>query len=123
MSVYYETGIEEPEIMGSGSQRSCIVTTSNEEEAKAIFKIGGRNYLQKITTIPGKRVIEEWDAKSQKWVPQDIYQRYSPDSATVAVTLNKEELKALGVNLSQCNTSEIVEAIHRIIQHTKGETV
>lgn len=122
MSVYYETGIEEPEIMGSGSQRSCIITTGNEEEAKVLFKIGGRNYLQKITTIPGKRVIEEWDAKSQKWFPQDTYQRYEPDSATVVVTLNKEELKKLGLNTPQCDTSKIVEAIHRAIQHMKGET-
>lgn len=70
MKVYFETGIEEPEIMGSGSHRFDIIITDNEEEAKMFFKNGGRNYLQKFTIIPSKRIIEDWDPELKKFVPQ-----------------------------------------------------
>lgn len=67
MIVHFETGVERPEILGSGSQRSNVVSTTDEDEAMRLFKTGGRNYLIKITDTKTKHIIEEWDDKSQKW--------------------------------------------------------
>lgn len=66
--VYYETGIETPEILGSGSQFSNIVTTRSEEAAFKAYKEGNRNYLYKITHNPGApRVVEWWSDWEQCW--------------------------------------------------------
>ena len=67
MIVHFETGIERPEILGSGSQRSNVVSTTDEDEAMRLFKTGGRNYLIKITDTKTKHIVEEWDDKLQKW--------------------------------------------------------
>ena len=65
---YYETGIEIPEILGSGSQVSNIMTTANEEEAFRAYHIGDRNYLYRITHCPGKpRIIEWWSEWEKCW--------------------------------------------------------
>ena len=65
---YYETGIEEPEILGSGSSFYNVVTTSDESEAFQAFYKGNRNYLLKVTHIFGKpRKIECWDEEQKCW--------------------------------------------------------
>lgn len=65
---YYETGIETPEILGSGSQVSNIMTTANEEDAFRAYYTGNRNYLYRITHHPGKpRVIEWWSEWEKCW--------------------------------------------------------
>lgn len=66
--IYYETGIETPEILGSGSQFSSIVTTKNEEEAMRAYRTGGRNYLYRITHNPGEpRIVEWWNEWEKCW--------------------------------------------------------
>lgn len=65
--VYYETGIERPEILGSGSQFSSVITTPDEKEARAAFATGSRNYLIRVTITNGKRTIDEWDAELKEW--------------------------------------------------------
>lgn len=66
--VYYETGIEIPEILGSGSQFSSVVTTTNEEDAFRAYRTGGRNYLYRITHTTGEpRVIEWWSEWEKCW--------------------------------------------------------
>lgn len=47
--VLYETGIEEPEIFGSGSTYSNVVYFPDEERAFEEFHHCGRNYLHRIT--------------------------------------------------------------------------
>lgn len=54
-TIRYETGIEEPEILGSGTNRYNVFTSRSKEEAIEMSKIGGRNYLRRYT----KTVIEE----------------------------------------------------------------
>lgn len=66
--IYYETGIEEPEILGSGSSFYNVVTTSDESEAFQAFYKGNRNYLLKVTHSVGKpREIEWWDEEQKCW--------------------------------------------------------
>lgn len=57
---YYETGIESPEIVGSGSSFSNVVVTTNEREAFQAYH-DGRNYLLRVTYSAGRRSIEWWD--------------------------------------------------------------
>lgn len=68
LKIVYETGIETPEILGSGSQFSSVVTTANKEDAFRAYHTGGRNYLYRITDCPGKpRVIEWWSEWEKCW--------------------------------------------------------
>ena len=115
MGVYYETGIEEPEVMGSGSHHWNMVTTQDEDEAKHLFKIGGRNYLWKVTTIRGKRVMEEWEPKTEKWVPRGILGSYQPSYARVAIDISRDEMKKLGFDEFPNDSTELVSAIHTAI--------
>ena len=66
--VYYETGIETPEILGSGSSFSNVVTTIDESEAFREYRKGLRNYLLKVTHGIGEpRKIEWWDEEQGCW--------------------------------------------------------
>lgn len=66
--IYYETGIEEPEILGSGSSFYNVITTADESEAFQAFHKGSRNYLLKITYGVGEpRRIEWWDEEQKCW--------------------------------------------------------
>ena len=56
----YETGIESPEILGSGSSFSSVATISNEEDAKEAYKKGGRNYLLRYKYDNARRIIKYW---------------------------------------------------------------
>lgn len=66
--VYYETGVETSEILGSGSQFSNIVITVDEAEAMRAYHNGNRNYLYRITHNPGQpRMIEWWSEWEKCW--------------------------------------------------------
>ena len=65
---YYETGIETPEILGSGSSFSSVITTSDESEAFQAYLSGNRNYLLRITySIDSPRKVEWWDEEQECW--------------------------------------------------------
>ena len=66
--VFYETGIEESEILGSGSSFSSVITTPDESEAFQAYRSGGRNYLLRATySIDRPRMIERWDKEQECW--------------------------------------------------------
>ena len=52
---YYETGIETPEILGSGSSFSSVITTSDENEAFQVYRSGNRNYLLRVRLSDGTK--------------------------------------------------------------------
>ena len=60
----YETGIESPEILGSGSSFSSVATISNEDDAKEAYKKGGRNYLLRYKYDNTRRIIQYWDGSN-----------------------------------------------------------
>lgn len=62
----YETGREEPEILGSGSQEYNVVRTTNQGQAFLLSKEAGRNYLIRSRTINGLRETQWWDG--DKWM-------------------------------------------------------
>lgn len=65
---YYETGIETPEILGSGSSFSSVITTTDENEAFQAYRSGGRNYLLRATySIDRPRKVERWDEEQECW--------------------------------------------------------
>ena len=65
---YYETGIETPEILGSGSSFSSVITTSDENEAFQVYRSGNRNYLLRVTFgIDHPRKVERWDEEQECW--------------------------------------------------------
>lgn len=65
---YYETGIETPEILGSDSSFSSVITTLDENEAFQAYRSGGRNYLLRATySIDRPRMIERWDKEQECW--------------------------------------------------------
>lgn len=64
----YETGIEMPEILGSGSSFSSVITTTDENEAFQAYRSGSRNYLLRATySIDRPRIIERWDKEQECW--------------------------------------------------------
>ena len=64
----YETGREEPEILGSGSHWYNVIRTTNEAKAFELFKEAGRNYITRSRTTNGNRETEWWDAHSKEWI-------------------------------------------------------
>lgn len=65
---YYETGIETPEILGSGSSFSSVIIISDENEAFQAYRSGNRNYLLRITYgIDRSRKVERWDEERKGW--------------------------------------------------------
>ena len=63
---YYETGIETPEILGSGSSFSSVITTTDENEAFQAYRSGNHNYLLRaIYSIDRPRIIERWDKEQE----------------------------------------------------------
>ena len=65
---YYETGIETPEILGSGSSFASVITTTDENEAFQAYRSGNRNYLLRATyNINRPRMIEWWDKEQKCW--------------------------------------------------------
>lgn len=68
MRVTYETGIETPEILGSGSSYSNVATTSDESEAFELYRKVGRNYLlRRIRNDGAPRKTEWWCDWDKCW--------------------------------------------------------
>ncbi len=67
--VLYETGIEEPEILGSGSTYSNVAYFPDEERAFEEFHHCGRNYLHRITYRKKSpyTTTEWWDEDLKCW--------------------------------------------------------
>ena len=63
----YETGREESEILGSGSNYYSVVTTRDEGEAFELVKQAARNYINRTCHIEGKRVRQWYDFHEKKW--------------------------------------------------------
>lgn len=64
----YETGIETPEILASGSSFSNVITTSDADKAFKAYRSGGRNYLRRISFGVNKpRKTEWWDEEWKCW--------------------------------------------------------
>ena len=57
----YETGREEPEILGSGSNFYSVVYTKDETEAFELVKQAARNYIDRTCYVEGKRVRQWYD--------------------------------------------------------------
>lgn len=69
MEWIYETGIEIPEILGSGSNFSSVVTTTDMNKAFAEFKEKGRNYLIRYKKEKGRKVnMQEYCAGNNSWI-------------------------------------------------------
>lgn len=67
MNWIYETGIEDPEILGSGSQYFNVVTTYDEKEAFELAKTGNRTYLERICFKDGEKITEWYDFLDNSW--------------------------------------------------------
>lgn len=67
--VLYETGIGEPEILGSGSTYRNVVCFPDAERAFEEFHHCGRNYLHRIThrKQPPYTTTEWWDEDLKCW--------------------------------------------------------
>jgi len=63
----YETGREEPEILGSGSSFYSVETTKDETEAFRLAKESARNYLVRYKRINGVKITEYYDPYEKKW--------------------------------------------------------
>ena len=56
----YETGREEPEILGSGSTYYNVVHTKDENEAMKLSKEAARNYLRRTRTENDVTITQEY---------------------------------------------------------------
>lgn len=63
----YETGFEEPEILGSGSHFYGIEYFYNEEDAINNFVKKKKDYLIYIKYINNKRILQYWDCENKIW--------------------------------------------------------
>ena len=63
----YETGREEPEILGSGSNFYSVAYTKDETEAFELVKQAARNYIDRTCYVDGKRVRQWYDFHEKKW--------------------------------------------------------
>lgn len=64
----YETGREEPEILGSGSHLYNVVKTKDKEEAFRLSKECGRNYISRYRKVNGEKIHQWYDPYSKTWV-------------------------------------------------------
>lgn len=62
----YETGIEKPEILGSGSQFYNVFTTNDEIEALKEYN-KNRNYLIRISYQNKRRIVEYYDDETKEF--------------------------------------------------------
>ena len=69
MKWVYETGIEKPEILGSGSQYESVVASTDFESILRAFYVGNRNYLIRRRYENGCMVREEYDSSTQSFRP------------------------------------------------------
>lgn len=64
----YETGREEPEILGSGSHYYNVFKTASEKKAFEASKEAGRTYLIRYKKIDGRTNSEMYDGYSKSWI-------------------------------------------------------
>ena len=64
----YETGREEPEILGSGSSEYSVVKTYDEAEAFRLSKECGRNYINRFKKQNGKKICQWYDMYAKQWI-------------------------------------------------------
>ena len=64
----YETGREEPEILGSGSHLYNVVRTKDEAEAFKLSKECARNYISRYRKVNGEKVCQWYDPYSKTWI-------------------------------------------------------
>ncbi len=62
----YTVSLETPEIFGSGSTYSRVVTTMNEDDAFALFA-DGRNRIDRMARVDGKLVTQAYDDICERW--------------------------------------------------------
>lgn len=66
--IFYETGREETEILGSGVSRDRVLRTHIEEEAFREFGKLGRTYLHRHVCFDDKTSREdEWNWETKQW--------------------------------------------------------
>lgn len=63
----YETGREEPEILGSGSQWYSVIKSKDEEEIFRLSKEAGRNYIRRYRKENGLTVSQQYNMYTQEW--------------------------------------------------------
>ena len=63
----YETGREEPEIMGSGSSFYNVFKSKSKDEVFKESKNAGRNYITRSRKVDGKKIHQEWSA-TEGWI-------------------------------------------------------
>ena len=66
--VFYEIGIETPEILGSGSKISHIERFIDKDAAFGAYRCGRYTYLKRITSRDETRITEYWDTEKSTWV-------------------------------------------------------
>ncbi len=64
----YETGVQEPSILGSGSSYHFVARTRNEQEAIKLAHQCGRNYLERKKRVDGKTVYQWYNQYSREWI-------------------------------------------------------
>ena len=64
----YETGYDEPEILGSGSHTYNVVKTNDEKEAFRLLKEGARNYISRSRKVNGETIYQWYDTYSKTWI-------------------------------------------------------
>ena len=65
----YETGKEEPEILGSGSKYYNVITTKDEQKAFKEATDGHHNYLIRYKKKDGITIARQWyDGYSKSWI-------------------------------------------------------
>ena len=70
MDWIYETGREEPEILGSGSRYYDIWTTTDEQEALKYFYSDSRTCLIRYKYDKNRNKTKEWyETISREWIP------------------------------------------------------
>ena len=67
MCVIFETGVETPNILDSGSSYEKVYQTSCEIDAFRAYGEHGRNYLKKIVFYEGYRKTFAWNPDSNLW--------------------------------------------------------
>lgn len=68
MHIYYETGVETPNILESGSAYEKVEKTADEATAFKLYAERGRNYLRKVMVYSGHRKTYTWDPDLKEWI-------------------------------------------------------
>lgn len=64
----YETGVEDLNIMGSGSTYSNVYKSKNKDDVFRKAKEGGRNYIKRFKKVDEMKIVQEWNEDSKTWI-------------------------------------------------------